>query len=131
MGFADCGFNFVVFSRAMKVRRLGWNSRVSEIFAPVLGSDEIEMRMQIQQGIAEIWQLDTLFLITRIEESELVVCCAIGQGLKELAPLINRAAKQKGCKTIRFHSTRPALSRLLKVWKFRELERVYQMEVAG
>lgn len=113
----------------MKARRLWWSAEVEAVLLPVLRDDLQLLRQQVRAGIAEVWQLEGLHLLTRIENKELVVCCAVGEGLDRLSPFIQAAAKNKGCETIRYHSQRPALARLLKEYGFKEVERIYQMQV--
>lgn len=113
----------------IKARRRWWSAEVEAVLKPVLLNDLEQLREQVRAGIAEVWQLEGLHLLTRVEGKELVVCCGIGDGLSRLAPFIRAAAKKQGCETIRYHSQRPALARLLTGYGFSEVERVYQMKV--
>lgn len=95
---------------------------------------------EIRRGIAECWQIEParLFLITRIEGRELVVCCAAGRDIISACVYLLAAAKQQGLKSIRFHTEKPAFSRLIKkhfpfhLAEVREGgEKVYRMVIHG
>ena len=88
---------------------------------------------ELKSGVCEAWQIADVAFITRIETTantkELVVVCSQGRGLAQAGEVMRKAAKSAGCKTVRFHTSRPAQQRLLKQFNFRELERVYIMEL--
>ncbi len=95
---------------------------------------------EIRRGVAECWQVDParLFLITRIEKKELVVCCAAGKSLIDACVYLLAAAKQQGLHSIRFHTEKPAFVRLITRYFPFELieirkggERVLRMVIHG
>ena len=116
----------------MKAARLNWSSEMLAVLQPVMGSaaEQLQLKKQVACGMAEVWRIEQVYMIVRQEESELVICCLAGKGLLKVAPLVVEAANQAGCETIRFHSSRPGLARLLTECGFYELERVYQMKVS-
>ena len=86
---------------------------VRDRLRPAFGPDEREIVEEVKAGVAQCWTIGKAAMITRREGDELVVVCLAGEGLKDIAPLICKAAKQAGCKTLRFHTKRPGLYRLL------------------
>lgn len=117
----------------MKAVRLKWSPDMLAVLQPVMGSEaeQLQLKKQVACGLAEVWRIEQVYMIVRQEGAELVICCLAGKGLLEVTPLIHEAAKQAGCETIRFHTDRPALARLLCEYGFYELERVYQMKVSA
>ncbi|AMO56627.1 hypothetical protein GZ77_03525 [Endozoicomonas montiporae] len=75
-----------------------------------------DFRREIETGQAELWKVNggRLWLITRIENGELVVCCAAGRGLVSACVYLLAAAKKQGLKSIRFHTFKPAFARFIK-----------------
>lgn len=87
---------------------------------------------EIKQGISELWEISEgkAYCVTRIEEHELVIVCFGGKGLIDAAPTIFEAAKAHNL-SIRFHTNRPALARLLKNYKPRYIQHVYRIDTNG
>lgn len=92
----------------------------------------------IEGGEAEAWSVNdgALNLITRIEtrpdRRELVVCCAKGEALDELIPVIESAAAKAECDTIRWHTKRKGLARYVDRYSSEPVEyveTVYRVEV--
>lgn len=97
---------------AVQVARAPLKS-VRDLLRPAFGADEAEIVAEVQAGAAQCWVIGDAAMITRREDRELVVVALAGKGLKEVAPVICKAAKQAGCRSIRFHTKRPGLYRLL------------------
>ena len=75
-----------------------------------------DYRADIEKGRCQLWRVNPgrLFIITRIEDRELVVCCAAGRGMVAAAVYLLAAAMNQGLTSVRFHSRRPALARLMR-----------------
>lgn len=115
---------------AAVVRKAAWSAEVEQKLAPVLREYLPAIRDNVESGKNQLWIVNsTLHLVTWMDTQELVIVAAAGTGLREFAPYLYRAAQQAGATTIRFHTKRPALARLLSEWGFKERERVYAMEV--
>ncbi|SRR5258706_1820716 len=111
-----------------------WSDAAELGLGETLGKFRDELADQVNRGIAELWRLGRrTYLLTRLDKwahgSELVVCCLKGEGLHEIAPVIIERAKKQGIDSIRFHTTRPGLSRLVSRYGFRESERVYTLDL--
>lgn len=83
---------------------------------------------EIEQGECEAWRVDQgkAYMVTRIEHPELVVVCLEGRGLRQIAPDIIARARRLGLRSIRFHTSRPGMGRVMQAFGFTEAERVYR-----
>jgi hypothetical protein len=91
------------------------------------GSDFELIARQIAAGQVQFIDIAGCALVLRADSDELVIMCAEGKNLINAAPIVIRKAREKGYKTMRFHTLRPALQRLLnKVLKFELAEYVYR-----
>ena len=88
---------------------------------------------EIRQGVSELWEINegSAHCVTRIEDGELVIVCFGGEGLLDVTDHILHAAQSKGLTSIRFHTDRPALARLIKKYKPRHIEHVYRIDCNG
>ena len=93
-------------------------------------ADTVEM---VKSGKAEFFMLGRCYFVTwadhRKQGKELVVGCAEGKGIKAATRELYRLAKLKGFHSVRFHTSRKGLSRLLSEMPFREVETIYRMEL--
>lgn len=90
------------------------------------GDDEV-LRQQCESGLAQCWKLQhgQAYMLVRVEDKELVICCFEGQDLKAIANHIISAAKSNGFSSIRFHTKRPALAKLISQ-HFEHVEHVFK-----
>lgn len=90
------------------------------------GDDEV-LKQQCESGIAQCWRLQhgRAYMLSRAENSELVVCCFEGENLKNITDHIIKNAKASGFKSIRFHTKRPAIAKLINN-KFKHVEHVFK-----
>lgn len=92
------------------------------------------LKQQVNGGIAQLWELRSengkSWMISRVEQfneqKELVVCCYQGYDLKQVAPLIAESAKRQDFASIRFHTHRKGLNRLIIDLGFTPYETVYK-----
>lgn len=120
----------------MKLERVSADE-IGASIARAAGDDLPEILNEIRQGIAEAWKVDggTAWMVTRIERHdggrELVVVCLEGAGLDHLAPQIIEQARIGGIASIRVHSSRPGMGRMLARHGLREVERIYRVAIHG
>lgn len=88
-------------------------AEVCEVLQSTFGDDRQIIEQEVKQGVAQCWQIGQAAAITRREGPELVVVCLAGRGGLEAGRVICQAAKAAGCETIRFHTKRPALGRMM------------------
>jgi hypothetical protein len=110
------------------VRRVGWADVVDQLRDTFEG-DEVEIHQDVVTGHATCWQLNDCSMISRRDDKELVVMCLAGKGLGDISPSIMEAARQAGCKSLRFHTKRPALGRMLKTLGFEPSEYIFRAEL--
>lgn len=101
-----------------------------------LGTDReaAALAEQVKNGVAELWAIDhgsgeLSFMITRTNPPELVVCAYQGRALAEVVPHLIEAGRRQGCDTIRFHTMRRGLERLLKSFEPKLSEFVYRIPI--
>lgn len=85
-------------------------------------------------GRLELWKLNAgaAWMVTRIDAGELIVCCVQGSGLREIARLVYRIARDNHLRSVRFFTERPALAeRLLREFPVKLLGYVYSCTVVG
>lgn len=95
-----------------------------------LSGDDQVLRQQCDAGIAQCWRLQggQAYMLTRSEKKELVVCCFEGKNLGEVISGVIFAAKRCGFTSIRFHTKRPAILKLLKQ-EFSLVENIYRRKL--
>lgn len=79
------------------------------------------LKAQVNSGIAQLWEMYSdngkSWMISRVEvnngQRELVICCYEGCDLKRIAPIIYASAERQGFDSIRFHTRRKGLNRLI------------------
>jgi len=110
-------------------KRVTWDEISLHVTESMRG-EEAYFSEAIKQGECQAWRFNTtdIWMITRSEKNELVICCIEGKGLNQVAPQIIEVAKQGGFESIRFHTKRPALGRILARHGFNERERIYSLE---
>lgn len=122
----------------LAVRKLPqWSARAEAGLSETLRGEEAEIARQVNEGIAELFEFENdTFMVTRIEAgetlpSELVVMCLQGQGLNRIAPWTINLARANDMASIRVHTQRLGLGRALRRYGFRELERVYRLDLGN
>ena len=114
----------------MVAKKITWGEISTHVKGAMSGDDGY-FEKAINSGQCQAWQFlgSDLWMITRSEGRELVVCCIEGSGLNDAAPQIIRAAVGGRFETIRFHTKRPALGKMLSGFGFEEFERIYKLEL--
>lgn len=92
-----------------------------------IGVDGEALEVECNSGLAQCWKLQggRAYMLVRIENKELVICCFEGSNLAKIAGFIISAAKSNGFKSIRFHTKRPALAKLINQ-HFEHVEHVFK-----
>ena len=119
---------------APKVERLEcFDETALDGLRDTLLDDAAAIVQMVERGVAELWRINggESHLVTRIEGGELVVMCYQGRDAVGIALVVERAARRRGIQSVRFHTNRPALQRLLSRFGFVEIERVYQVRLNG
>lgn len=97
------------------------------------------LKRQVNQGIAQLWEVETdkgkSWMITRVEHPiggdgpELVLCCYEGCDVKHVTQHILDAAIKQGFGSIRYHTHRKGLNRLVIDLGFMPYETVYHKKL--
>lgn len=114
--------------------RRNFDSAAAAALAEVLGDDLPAIARECLDGTSELFHLRGYgWLVTRTEVrpggDELVIVAAAGKGTAEVLPVLQQIARKNNCATMRAHSRRPGMARLLKRYGFTERERVYGWRV--
>lgn len=108
-----------------------WTREAEQGLGETLRGDADLLRQQVNDGIAELWRIENhSWMITRVEDlpgrkPELVVCCYKGKDLRTVGDLILTQANRQDFGSIRFHTRRKGLNRLLHKFEFDYLETIY------
>ena len=115
----------------MEFTRCAWSEEAAQGLGDTMGEFTDDFRHQIRQGIAQLWRIEKhSWMITRTETfthqaPELVVCCYKGKHLKKVTEAIVKTAKNNGFGSIRFHTQRQGMQRLINN-NFQYYETVYR-----
>jgi len=119
----------------MKFIRQTWSQEAVEGLGETLRDCEDLLRDQVNRGIAELWQIeDRSWMITRTEvflnrKPELVVCCYKGEQLNAVTQEIMVTAIKNGFGSIRYHTQRKGLNRLVQDLGFEFMESIYHKQL--
>ena len=117
----------------MEIRKIeGLPPHLAERIAPhVPDNDWLRLADDIREGYAELFEIDggDSVAVTRFEVDidELVVCAYVGREVMEFAEMICKIARKNGAKTLRYHTRRKGMARLLSELGAIETETVYQV----
>jgi len=112
--------------------RQSWSDDAEQGLGETLRNDTELLRQQVDSGTAELWRVnDHSWMITRVEpvpgrKPELVVCCYKGRDLNTVTQHIMQAAIKNGFGSIRYHTRRKGLNRLVQDLGFEFMETIYQ-----
>ena len=88
------------------------------------------IKRDIESNAAQLFECsDNTYLVLRIEGTELIILALVGKHAIEIMDFCVRIARAKGLPSVRFHTARPGLARLVKQFHPVELERVYKVDV--
>lgn len=115
----------------MEIRKIeGIPPALAERIAPHCSDNEwIRLADDIREGYAELFEIDggDSVAVTRLETdiAELVVCAYVGSKALEFAQMMCCIAKKNGAETMRYHTRRKGMGRLLADLGAVETETVY------
>lgn len=110
-------------------KEISLTANIAKVLNPAFGDDAELIINQIKSGVAELFSVGNAFFVTRLEDDELVIVALAGENLPSAATEIFNAAQKVGCQSIRFHTKRKGLARMLKGFKPNYVETVYRVEV--
>ena len=114
-----------------------WLDNATAGLSHALRGDLPLLKQQVNNRIAQLWEINSdqgkSWMISRVEinndQQELVICCYQGCDLKRVAPVIYDSAERQGFKSIRFHTQRKGLNRLIVDLGFLPYETVYRKQL--
>lgn len=117
----------------MEVQVITPNSDSLAHVSQTLGDDGPLILNDLFMGNAELLRIGNCHFVTRVEEAagglEMVIMCAQGEDLVAAGQVLADAARNVGCKTMRFHTQRPGMARLLSSFNFHLSEYVYKADL--
>ena len=119
----------------VKFERQQWSQEAAEGLGETLRDCEDLLREQVESGAAELWRVeDHSWMITRTEyfpnrRPELVVCCYKGEDLNRVTQAILENALKQGFGSIRYHTRRKGLNRLVQDLGFEFMESIYHKQI--
>ena len=113
-----------------KIKRVTDLARLIIVVQPVLQGDNWLVDA-VAAGSAQAYEADDwkTIVVVRFDGDELVVCCAIGENLKTVLDAMIPKARAAGIKSVRFHTQRKGLARLLSDYGPTFYEYVYKVEL--
>jgi len=114
------------------VIKLKWRE-IAPFLSRVLNDDAKAIEREVKTGIAEAWRIDRCYFVTRVEEKELVIVVAQGRDFTEGIKRFLNIARDGDLKSIRFHTKRKGLQKLVNKILEKEnakaelLEKVYRV----
>jgi len=113
-----------------QIKRVTDVARLIVAVQPVLQGD-YWLIDAVKAGTAQAYEVDDwqTVLIIRYDGTEVVVCCAIGSDLKPALDAMLPKAQAAGFKSVRFHTQRKGLARLLSDYGPTFVEYVYKVEI--
>ncbi len=116
-------------TQAPHVERAVWSADAEQGLSLTLQQDLQWMRQEVEKGIAQLWRINqgALWVVTRGELDELVLCCVQGKGLHDFMPFLINQARKQGFKTMRCHTDRKGLLRALQRYGVRQREVVLEL----
>jgi len=119
----------------VKFSREDWSQEAAQGLGETLRDCEDLLREQVEQGITQLWRIENhSWMITRTEhfpnrKPELVVCCYKGQDLNNVTQEIMKSAINNGFGSIRYHTKRKGLNRLVQDLGFEFMECIYHKQL--
>lgn len=80
---------------------------ILKVLRPALPSAKGTIKRELLNGISKLHKHRDLFIVTRKEQSELVIVAVAGRGLLYAIPHMINYARQLGCKSVRWHTQNP------------------------
>ncbi len=117
-----------------------WLDNATAGLSLTLRGDLHLLKHQVNNRIAQLWEINTdkgkSWMVSRAEvlynqSRELVICCYQGCDVKRVTQLVYDSAKQQGFDSIRYHTQRKGLNRLVVDLGFTPYETIYRKQLTG
>ncbi|MBX2809957.1 MAG: hypothetical protein KTR20_15155 [Cellvibrionaceae bacterium] len=116
-----------------------WNESATTGLGETLRDDITVLQDQVNSKVAQLWEMGsphgTSWMITRTEQladkKELVICCYKGCDVNTVMQVVIDSAIEQGFDSIRYHTQRKGLNRLVSELNFKHLETVYQKQLSN
>lgn len=92
-----------------------------------------ELAQEVEAGVVGLYEVNQgrAYAVLRNESPELVVCVYQGEGLKQFADYMYENAGKNGFKSVRFHTRRPGIARMIKHLNPEPVEHVLRVKING
>lgn len=116
----------------MQVERIAWDSQAEKKLESALMDDSIQIKYEVENRIAELWLIDKVsYLVTRVEHSadnkrELVLVAGAGKNAAAVIEYFKNKAKENSINSIRLHSNKKGMKRLIEKTGLKPIETVYR-----
>jgi hypothetical protein len=110
-------------------QQCSWSQQAHEVLKPALNGDDDHVKREVQQGLSSLFSCEAGYMVVRREGDELVLVSGAGRNVDQALKDWISAAKHKGFKSVRYHTQRKGMMRKAKNNGFKELERVYRLEL--
>lgn len=92
-----------------------WSDRAAQGLCQVLGEDATSIAEGVNTGRLELWECHggELWMVTTVDNGELIVCCMQGRGMRSIADVLWRTMQREGLKRARMFTQRPTLAKSL------------------
>ena len=120
------------------VQKIPWNDHAEAGLKLALAGDLHTIKNQVLANICELWRVgDNGYVITRFEtdhKKELVLVAgegfkAAGNGYIESVKAFCNIAANAGAETVRIHTDKKGIGRMIKNIGFSEVETIYKLEL--
>jgi len=126
--------------KALTVARADWGPVAADLLADCYG-DPVELAKvarQVEEGAASLFTADdggeiVAAFVLRVDGDEGVIVAANARDGVELIPVLlpNMETRFTGCRTVRFHTARPGLAKLMQAFGYAGREIVLRKELHG
>lgn len=111
----------------------GWPPEADEALRVSMGDAAADIRAEVMAGVSDVWRIGETWAVTRVERikssAEMVIVCLEGKKSETATDVLYRVAQANGIGSIRFHTQRQSLARLVHRFGPVETERVYRVRV--
>jgi hypothetical protein len=109
-----------------------WSDEAQDALGVSLGDDSDAIRAQVERGEAVLWHSPVArsWLITRLEDHELVIVCFAGRGARAMFRSMYQCAQMLGKRAVRFHTSQSWMLDVVQEWKPKALEYVVTVPVS-
>jgi len=104
--------------KRLRFRSVSWSESVRDALADTFNGCELEFRAGVESGRFKLWEVggDSYAITESLPGSEVLMIWAYqGRQVKRFAGAMCQAARRAGFESVRFHTERPALARMLRL----------------